>query len=74
MRFEPAEIRVKPGTTVTWIQEDRAPHTVTGAGKLDSKTLTSGQRYSHTFTRSGEYAYACNFHPMMKGRVIVEDS
>jgi plastocyanin len=75
MTFEPASITVKPGTTVTWIQEDGAPHTVTGtSGKLRSDTLTGGQRFSHTFEEAGSFDYACNFHPMMKGRVVVSDS
>jgi amicyanin len=74
MRFEPATLTVKPGTTVTWIQEDSAPHTVTGGnGKLRSDTLTGGQRFSHTFGEAGSYDYACNFHPMMKGKVVVEE-
>jgi amicyanin len=75
MRFEPSSITVKPGTTVTWIQEDGAPHTVTGSNnELQSDTLTGGQRFSHTFSEAGSYNYACNFHPMMKGKVVVEDS
>ena len=73
MRFEPARITVKPGTTVTWIHNGRMPHTVTG--ELDgpsSKTLNAGQQYSHTFTAAGSYQYTCDFHPSMKGQVIVE--
>ena len=74
MRFEPATITVQPGTTVTWIQEDGAPHTVTGKnGQLQSDTLMGGQRFSHTFDEAGSYDYACNFHPMMKGTVVVEE-
>jgi plastocyanin len=74
MRFEPASITVEPGTTVTWIQEDGAPHTVTGtAGELRSDTLMGGQRFSHTFSEAGSFDYACNFHPMMKGKVVVTD-
>ena len=73
MQFEPATIRIKPGTTVTWIQEDRAPHTVTGVdGALSSNTILDGQEFSHTFSTAGEFAYQCNFHPMMKGKVVVE--
>jgi plastocyanin len=75
MRFEPASVTVKPGTTVTWIQEDGAPHTVTGTGgELRSDTLMGGQRFSHTFPEAGSFDYACNFHPMMKGTVVVSDS
>jgi amicyanin len=73
MRFEPASITVKPGTTVTWIQGSPMPHTITGnAEALRSNTLLSGQTYSHTFEAAGRYDYACDFHPSMKGSVIVE--
>ena len=73
MQFEPATVSIQPGTTGTWIQEDRAPHTVSGEnGELSSNTILSGQTFSHTFTSTGEYNYSCNFHPMMKGAVVVE--
>jgi len=75
MRFEPSSITVKPGTTVTWIHGSSMPHTVTGhADGLRSGTLSSGQQYSHTFDETGRYDYACDFHPSMKGSVIVEAS
>lgn len=73
MRFEPATITVKPGTTVTWVQGSSMPHTVTGeAGGPRSSALYSGQTYSHTFDTAGRYDYACEFHPGMKGSVLVE--
>jgi len=75
MRFEPSNITVKPGATVTWIHGSSMPHTVTGnADGLRSGTLGSGQQYSHTFDATGRYDYACDFHPSMKGSVIVEAS
>ncbi len=73
MRFEPAQVTVKPGTTVTWIQESRMPHTITGrTDELRSSTLNAGQQFSHTFDSVGSYSYACDFHPSMRGSVIVE--
>lgn len=75
MRFEPANITVKPGTTVTWIHESRMPHTVSGqADGLRSSTLYSGQKFSHTFDAAGRYDYLCDLHPSMKGSVVVEES
>ena len=75
MRFEPANLTVKPGTTVTWVQGDRMPHTITGKTKgLRSNTLGTGQKYSYTFTEAGSYDYSCGIHPSMKGRVIVGES
>jgi len=72
MRFEPASITVKPGTTVTWVQASPMPHTISGtSGELSSDALRSGQEYRHTFTKAGRYDYVCDFHPSMGGSVIV---
>ena len=73
MRFEPSIVTVKPGTTVTWVHGSSMPHTITGeVDELRSSTLYGGQQYSHTFDATGRYDYACDFHPSMKGSVIVE--
>ena len=75
MRFEPASITVEPGTTVTWVHGSRMPHTITGnADGLRSRTLYQGQKFSHTFDETGTYKYACDFHPSMRGSVVVEES
>ena len=75
MRFEPANLTVKPGTTVTWVMNDQMPHTITGQGnELRSNTLQTRQSYSFTFNESGRYDYACDFHPSMQGVVKVMKS
>lgn len=75
MRFEPASITVKPGTTVTWVHESPMPHTITGnASGLGSSTLYNGQTYSHTFEKDGLFNYYCDIHPSMTGSVVVEEA
>ncbi|MCX9014335.1 MAG: cupredoxin family copper-binding protein [Candidatus Methanoperedens sp.] len=69
--FNLASITVKKGTTVTWTQQDSAPHTVTGRG-FESGNLAKGQVFSHTFNDAGTFDYHCSLHPSMKGKVIVE--
>jgi plastocyanin len=74
MRFEPAHITVKPGTTVTWVHESPMPHTINGsADGLGSSTLYNGQTYSHTFAKDGLFNYYCAIHPSMTGSVVVEE-
>ncbi len=74
MRFEPAKVTIKPGTTVTWIHESNMPHTISGrSGELRSSTLYGGQQFSHTFEKAGNYDYLCGLHPSMKGSVVVVD-
>ena len=74
--FDPDQLTVAPGTTVTWVNEGEAPHTVTSTdGKeLDSATLQPGDAYSFTFKEddAGEtYAYQCTIHPEMTASVDV---
>ena len=71
--FAPAALTVPAGTTVTWTNQDAAPHTVTseGSGPLDSPNLQKGDSWSFTFTTPGTYAYYCAVHPDMKGTVTV---
>jgi plastocyanin len=75
MRFEPANITVKPGATVTWVQDSTMPHSISGTnGGLRSDTLSRGQQYSYTFVQSGRFDYACGIHPSMKGSIVVEET
>ena len=69
--FDPAEIKVNAGSSVTWINEDSAPHTIK-FDAFESEKLNSGDKYEHTFAAAGEYAYVCSIHPSMKGKVIVQ--
>jgi plastocyanin len=70
--FEPAQLTVKVGTTVTWKNRDDIPHTVVSAGKFRSKTLDTDDSFAFTFTAAGDYTYFCSLHPHMKGTIKVE--
>jgi plastocyanin len=70
--FEPAQVTIKVGTTVTWKNRDDIPHTVVSAGKFRSKTLDTDDSYSFTFTSPGDYNYFCSLHPHMTGMIKVE--
>ena len=71
--FAQATIVVKPGTTVTWVNDDDIPHTVAAVDKsFRSKVLDTGDRFSFTFAKAGQYAYFCSLHPHMTGKVVVK--
>ena len=71
--FDPASISVAVGTTVTWINNDTVPHTVTATdGSFNSGNLNPGESFSFTFESAGTFDYICNYHPNMTGTVIVE--
>ena len=70
--FVPAEITIRQGTTVTWVNDDSVPHLIRMSGKPDSQQLGKGDTYSYTFTDApGEYDYSCGIHPSMHGKVMV---
>lgn len=71
--FVPAKITVKEGTTVTWINMDGAPHTVSEDNYIfESGTINKGESYSYTFDSANMFSYYCNFHPYMTGAVVVK--
>jgi amicyanin len=75
--YSPRNIKVKKGTTVTWINEDLVPHTVTTSDKNkkgpDSPIFGKDKKYSFTFNEVGKYDYYCKPHPYMKASVEVID-
>jgi len=64
---------INAGDTIVWENRDTQGHTVTSNDKIEmnSRLLGLGQKYSHTFNRAGFYAYYCEIHPYMTGKVIV---
>ncbi len=71
--FEPADLTVSVGDTVTWTNQDSTGHTVTGTDEARAPTtLNEGDIYELTFGEAGEFPYACEIHPDMEGTVVVE--
>src|SRR6476660_6233400 len=71
-KFGPATITVKAGATVVWTNKDAIGHSVNfNTGNINSKTLSNGGRFSHTFTTPGTYPYICAIHPFMHGTIVV---
>jgi amicyanin len=71
--FAPQRVTVKVGTTVTWINHDDIPHTVTSSSKsFKSNALDTKDKFSFTFTTPGTYEYFCSLHPHMTGTIVVE--
>jgi plastocyanin len=79
--FDPAELYVAPGTTVTWEWEGDG-HNVVVDSQPDEANWeghepieNSGFTHEHTFETLGEYAYYCAPHQSlgMEGTVIVNE-
>jgi plastocyanin len=74
--FSPANLTIKPGTTVTWLNQEEAVHQIVSDAKTPisfaSDSLSNGESFSFTFTMAGIFTYHCVYHPTMKGAIIVE--
>ncbi len=78
--YEPPEVTVSPGATVTWDNKDNALHTATSGesptpdGKFDSGIVGANQQSKPVTipTEPGEYKYFCTLHPFLQGTVIVQ--
>jgi len=70
--YTPAIVNVKVGTTVHWVNQDNAPHTVTGNDESwGSDKLRKNDEYSQKFDKAGTFEYFCKYHLSMTGSVIV---
>ncbi len=71
--FAPGTITVMVGESVTWSNDDGAPHTVTFKDRsASSESLSPGQMFARVFDQPGNFEYFCTFHEFMTGRVIVQ--
>lgn len=71
--FNPQQVTVKVGTTVTWTNHDDIPHIVISQTTLfKSNALDTEDKFSFTFTTPGNYPYFCSLHPHMTGSIVVE--
>jgi len=74
-KFEPKEITVSVGDTVTWTNQGPAAHTATADdGSFDTGNLVKGASGSYKFTEAGTFKYHCTPHPFMKATVTVTGS
>ncbi len=70
MKFNPPTLEVAAGDTVTFTNEDSAPHTATANdGSFDTGRLSRGQSATVTIGAAGSFDYICSVHPSMKGNV-----
>ncbi|MCM2290516.1 MAG: plastocyanin/azurin family copper-binding protein [Sulfuritalea sp.] len=74
-KFVPAEVRIKAGDTVKWInREKRTSHSVLFPAEngLESERMFPDESWKRTFAQPGSYSYRCGPHEEMKGLVLVE--
>ena len=71
-RFEPDNVEVARGTTVTWTNSDNFTHSVQVSGQADVHVAKPGESVQIQFDQPGTYTYVCTFHTQnMRGTVVV---
>ncbi len=72
-KFKPPTIVVKKGGRVKFENSDNAAHTATADDRsFDTQTVDQGKAKTVTFTTAGTIPYHCDFHPFMKGTIVVK--
>jgi plastocyanin len=70
LKFQPGTLTVAKGTTVVFINDDTAPHTVTArSGGTDSRVIDPGKRF--TLVAASSFDYVCSIHPSMTAKLVV---
>lgn len=73
MQFSPANLTIRLGEQIVWVNKDLFPHTVTSATKaFDSGSIAANGSWSFTPRKAGAYPYMCTFHPTMKATITVQ--
>ena len=71
--FNPQQVTVKAGDTVTWTNHDDIPHTVTS--KTHAVPLQGARHRRQVLVHihdTGQLNYFCSLHPHMTGTIVVE--
>jgi len=74
LQFQPANVNLKAGGSITWINADDRDHTVSAVDhSFDSGNLKPGAMYTFHFNKAGSFQYVCSYHPRMRGSVQVSE-
>jgi len=82
--YNPNEMTVKVGDTITFRNDDAIEHTATStndgtdvvsptpSGAFDTGLLKAGEEKQIIFDKVGTFNYFCTIHPFMRGSITVE--
>ncbi len=72
--YTPDPVTIPVGGSVTWTNGDAEPHTATARDREvpQSGALKQGESFTETFEQPGTFEYFCEFHPNMKGTLVVQ--
>jgi plastocyanin len=64
---------LKVGDTITWVNKDTVPHTVTARDKSFDIRVNAGQSVPQTLAKAGSFPFFCIYHATMRGVLTVSD-
>jgi len=70
--FHPPALTVAKGSSVTFSNSSKVSHTATRGGAFDTGVIKPGKSVSVRFTQKGTFAYHCEIHPLMHGKIVVD--
>jgi plastocyanin len=78
IQFDPRNVTINAGDSVTWTNDEGVPHDVDGSGPGGDFSsgpeggMNQGDTFKFTFDEPGKYDYVCRVHaPGMAGTVTV---
>lgn len=73
--YVPPDLTVRTGSTVTWTNDDDAPHTVSSDDNttFDSGVFDLGMTFQFTAGDPGTFTYFCRIHPFMRASLTVTE-
>ncbi|MFO7632238.1 MAG: carboxypeptidase regulatory-like domain-containing protein, partial [Caldilinea sp.] len=72
--FDPAVLKVQPGSVVEWVNLDLAEHGARHASAWDSGVLAAGARFKARLDAAGTFTYADVANPLIQGVIVVDSS
>jgi plastocyanin len=69
--FSPAKLTIAKGSSVAFSNSSALSHTATRSGTFDTGTIKPGKSVSVRFKQKGSFAYHCEIHPQMRGKIVV---
>jgi len=72
LEFTPKDLVVAPGDTITWVNYDLVPHTVTADDESWDSGLVGAQGQWQTVVQADTHTtYFCRYHPSMTARLRI---
>jgi plastocyanin len=72
LAYRPPTLTIAKGTTVTFANSSQVTHTATRDGSFDTGLIKPGRSVAVRFKQKGTFAYHCEIHPSMHGKIVVD--